>query len=184
MLSGFLVHEFPIIAVVSLFVCCPIIAYDKWRKNKRPVIRYVVLYAFIGCSFSLLYLTILWYYPNITFRPKYRFLNLKPFIWISEIYDMGIRKMTQQLLLNIGMFVPYGLLLPMVIKKLRNISVLILAVFLTTFSIEALQYLMGRSADIDDVIMNCLGGLLGYFCFKIFSLVFAKMYWWKKAIDS
>ena len=184
MLSGFLVLELPIIAVVSLFMCSPIIAYDKWRQNKRPVIRHVVIYAFIGCCLSLLYLTILWYYPNITFHPKYRFLNLKPFIWISEVYEMGVAKMIQQLLLNIAMFVPYGLLLPMVFKKLRSISMQIIAVFLTTFSIEALQYLMGRSADIDDIIMNCLGGLVGYLCFKILSLVFAKMQWWKKAIDS
>ena len=97
---------------------------------------------------------------------------------------MGVAKMIRQLLLNIAMFVPYGLLLPMVFKKLRSISMQIIAVFLTTFSIEALQYLMGRSADIDDIIMNCLGGLVGYLCFKTLSLVFAKMQWWKKAIDS
>lgn len=184
MLLGYFVIAFPIIAVVSLFICYPIIANDKRRQSKRHTIRYVVLYAFIGYSLSLLYLTILWYYPNITFHPKYRFLNLKPFIWLSETYDMGTRKMIQQLTLNIGMFVPYGLLLPMVFKKLRNIFMQIIAVFLTTFSIETLQFLIGRSADIDDVIMNCLGGLSGYLCFKIINLVFAKMQWWKKAIDS
>lgn len=183
MFLGYSVYAFPIIAVVSLLICCPIIANDKFHQNRRPTIRYIVLYAFIGYSLSLLYLTILWYYPDITFRPEYRFLNLKPFIWLSEVYDMGIKKMIRQLALNIGMFIPYGLLLPMVFKKLRNVFSQIFVVFLATFSIEALQYLIGRSADIDDVIMNSLGGLLGYFCFKTVSLVFAKKQWWKKAID-
>ena len=184
MLWGYIVKELPIIAVLSLLICGPIIAYDKRCRNIRPIIRYIVLYAFIGCSLSLLYLTVLWYYPNITFRPEYRFLNLKPFIWVRETYDMGFRKMIQQLFLNVAMFIPYGFLLPMVFKKLRNISGQTLAVFITTFSIEALQFLIGRSADIDDVIMNCLGGSLGYLCFKLVNLTFSRKPWWKNAIDS
>ena len=44
-----------------------------------------------------------------------------------------------------------------------------LIVFLTTFGIEFLQYFMGRSADIDDVITNFLGGLIGYILFLAFN---------------
>ena len=184
MLWGYIVKEFPIIAVLSLLIGCPIIAWDKYRHRIRPATRYIVLYAFIGYSLSLLYLTVLWYYPNITFHPKYRFLNLKPFIWVRETYDMGFKKMIQQLFLNVAMFIPYGFLLPMVFKKLRNVSWQTLTVFVTTFSIEALQYLIGRSADVDDVIMNCLGGALGYLCFKLVHLAFSRKHWWKNAIDS
>ena len=184
MLLGYIVQELPIIAVLSIIICCPLIVSDKCLHKKRPVIRYIVVYAFVGCSLSLLYLTVLWYYPNITFHPKYRFLNLRPFIWISETYEMGFVKMIQQLALNIGMYVPYGLLLPMVFKKVRKGSKHFFAVFFTTFSIEVLQYFIGRSADIDDVIMNCAGGVLGYFCFKILNRICAKWQLWEKAIES
>ena len=97
---------------------------------------------------------------------------------------MGVRGMMEQLILNIAMFVPYGLLLPMAFKKPRKMPMQILVVFLTTFSIETLQYFMGRSADVDDIIMNCLGGLLGYLCFKIGNRAFAKKPWGQKAIGS
>lgn len=184
MFLGFIVMAFPIIAIMSLFFILPILLRDKFHQRKQPIIRYIVLYAFIGCCMSLLYLTVLWYYPDITFHPKYRFLNLRPFIWISETYEMGFRRMAQQLALNIAMYVPYGLLLPIVFKKLRKISIHIVAVLLTTLSIETMQYTIGRSADIDDVIMNFLGGLLGYFLFKIIDHVFQKKSWWCKITNN
>lgn len=31
-----------------------------------------------------------------------------------------------------------------------------------SFSIEFIQYFIGRSADIDDLILNTLGGMLGF----------------------
>lgn len=184
MFLGYIVIAFPIIAVMSLFIFLPVFLNDKFHQRKQPIIRYIVLYTFIGYCMSLLYLTILWYYPNITFHPKYRFLNLQPFIWITETYEMGFRRMIQQLVLNIGMYVPYGLLLPIVFKKLRNIPIHLVVVFLTTLSIETMQYIIGRSADIDDVIMNFLGGLLGYFLFKISDHIFQKMSWWCKITNN
>lgn len=34
-------------------------------------------------------------------------------------------------------------------------------------TIEILQYFIGRSADIDDLIMNTLGGILGWLIFCV-----------------
>ena len=42
-----------------------------------------------------------------------------------------------------------------------------MVVIATTTLIETMQYFIGRSADIDDVIMNTIGGLLGYLLFWI-----------------
>ena len=75
--------------------------------------------------------------------------------------------MIEQLLLNITMFLPYGFLLPCVFTPLRKLRWQILVVIATTTFIETIQYFIGRSADIDDVIMNTIGGVLGYLCFII-----------------
>lgn len=184
MLLGYIVMVFPIIAIISLFIICPILLYDKYNKCKQSAIRYVVLFAFIGYCLSLVYLTILWYYPNITFHPEYRFYNLQPFIWISETYEMGVRRMIQQLVLNIGMYIPYGILLPMIFKKLRKISTHFVVVLLTTLSIEIIQFIIGRSADIDDVIMNFIGGVSGYLLYMMFDHFLQNKQWWKKATNS
>ena len=55
-------------------------------------------------------------------------------------------------------------------------------VFLTTFGIEFLQYFMGRSADIDDVITNFLGGFIGYILFLAFNKLLKNTNFWKNLL--
>jgi len=174
MLLGYILRVLPAIALVSLLIYLPIYFLQKRRLGKRPFVRHLVVYAFIGCCLSLLYLTILWYYPHITFHPGYYFLNLQPFIWIREVYEMGYERMFEQLAVNILMFVPYGLLLPMTFDTMKKLWSTAVCVLFTTAAIETLQYFMGRSADIDDVIMNFIGGLIGYLSFVLLRAIFVK----------
>lgn len=182
MLLGYLVRVLPVIALVSLIIYLPIFLVQKHRFGKRPFVRHLVVYAFIGCCASLLYLTILWYYPYITFRPDFYALNLQPFLWIREVYAMGAAKMFAQLLANIVMFVPYGLLLPVVFDRLKKPVYTALIVLATTLAIETLQYFMGRSADIDDVIMNTIGGIAGYFLYALLRRAFGEKPVWRNAV--
>ena len=41
-------------------------------------------------------------------------------------------------------------------------------------------YFIGRSADIDDIMLNTLGGILGYLVFYVFSKMFKDKKLWKK----
>ncbi|MCE5235661.1 MAG: VanZ family protein [Clostridiaceae bacterium] len=182
MFLGYLVRVLPGIALVSLIIYLPGCLLQKRRFGKRPFVRHLVVYAFLGCCGSLLYLTILWYYPYITFRPYSYALNLRPFIWVREVYAMGAAKMFEQLLTNIVMFVPYGLLLPMVFDKLKKPMYTALVVLATTLAIETIQYFMGRSADIDDVIMNAVGGIAGYFLYALLRRAFGEKPVWQNAV--
>ena len=171
----------PTVAVI-VFIFYSAIYLLFYRRRKLPFIRHVTLYVFIGYCLSLIYLTILWYWPDITFLPGYYSLNLKPFIWLNETYYMGAARMAKQLLLNIAMFIPYGLLLPMTFKKLRRFWKTAAVALATTVLIETLQYFLGRSADIDDVIMNLAGGMLGYLLFYLLNRLLYKRRWWQNAI--
>jgi len=51
-----------------------------------------------------------------------------------------------------------------------------------TFSIEFIQYFMGRVADIDDVLENLLGGMIGYGIFAAFNQLLKSKIWWGKLI--
>ena len=62
---------------------------------------------------------------------------------------------------NAVMLVPMGVLLPLVMKKLKPRYMLCLAL-LIPLAIEVLQPIIGRSFDIDDIIMNFAGVALGY----------------------
>lgn len=169
MLLYYLIRVFPLTALISLIIYTPFYMYTKYRYGKQKWLVHLARYALIGYLLSLAYLTILWYYPYITFHPEYYFLNLRPFVWVYECYDMGFKKMIMQLILNIGMFVPYGLLLPIAVKSMRKWWKTSSVVLASTLLIEILQYFIGRSADIDDVIMNFIGGLIGYLLFVIIS---------------
>lgn len=181
MLLGFIVMALPSIAAISALAYIPYLLYANSRYGKQTFLYHFTKYVLIGYGFSLIHLTILWY-PEITFYPEYYFLNLRPFVWVSECYAMGPEKMTEQLLLNIGMFIPYGLLLPMAVEKTHKLWKVSGIVLLTTLMIETFQYFTGRSADIDDVIMNFTGGVLGYFVFMLLNRLWGKKRWWKNMI--
>ena len=87
--------------------------------------------------------------------------------------------MIEQLLLNIAMFVPYGILLPIVSDKMERFLKTAWVVFATTLTIEVVQYFIGRSADIDDVIMNLLGGIIGYLLYCVMKRIFGEREWWR-----
>lgn len=66
-------------------------------------------------------------------------------------------------LLNIAMFVPLGVLLPLAARPFRRWYGTLAAGAGTSLAIEALQYLLQRgSADVDDLFCNTLGTMLGY----------------------
>ena len=78
---------------------------------------------------------------------------------------------------NILMFVPVGFLLPLVIKK----RALLYGVCFSAF-IEILQYITHRgTCEIDDVISNTIGLIIGYMVIKLIQLlVKASTALWKK----
>lgn len=69
---------------------------------------------------------------------------------------------------NIAAFVPLGYLLPGVSKRFLKLKNLIIAVFSVTLAVEVIQYIAAvGTSDIDDIILNLLGGLIGYVMFIV-----------------
>lgn len=72
---------------------------------------------------------------------------------------------------NIILFFPLGVYIQLFMKKKSIFKALFLC-FITSFILEVLQYLFGLGAsDIDDVILNSFGGLLGIISYRIVLLV-------------
>lgn len=69
---------------------------------------------------------------------------------------------------NIVVFIPFGFLLPYVIAKGRNFFVMLLNVFIFTVGIEVFQLFSAFGAfDVDDILLNCAGAVIGYVGFLI-----------------
>lgn len=71
--------------------------------------------------------------------------------------------------LNIVLFVPLGLLAPMIWEKMDKLPNVIGVSLLFTLLIEVSQLVNFRSTDIDDVILNVLGGVVGFAFYKLWN---------------
>lgn len=80
-----------------------------------------------------------------------------------------------QNILNIIMFMPFGFLVPLIWKQSRKLSGTVLLGFEFSLLIEFLQLFNRRATDIDDLLMNTLGALLGFLLWKIYQLLVKKM---------
>ncbi|MCM1161431.1 MAG: VanZ family protein [Roseburia sp.] len=72
------------------------------------------------------------------------------------------------LLLNVGLFIPFGFLLSLLVPKCRKIHMILIISLLFTIVIEFLQAFSGRMTELDDVIMNTIGGIVGYIIWKCY----------------
>ena len=92
-----------------------------------------------------------------------RSITVYPTIMLINIYkNIGLEYFSYMFFGNIGWFMPFGFILPLLIKKI-DVKKILLLTFLFSLFIEASQYmLMVGYTEIDDLILNTLGGLLGY----------------------
>lgn len=71
--------------------------------------------------------------------------------------------------LNIILFVPLGFLLPMIWKEYRSLRTAALAGLILSVLIEVLQIFTFRLTDVDDLITNTAGAVLGFYMARLFS---------------
>src|SRR5699024_12705389 len=82
----------------------------------------------------------------------------------------NLRTVLISTVMNINLFIPFGFFLYVLISKF---TITILLTILFSLLIELLQYLMpiGRISNIDDVLLNAAGGIIG----SAFGLLFVKL---------
>ena len=100
--------------------------------------------------------------------------NFTPFKEIMR-YEFSSPLFIRNVIGNIIIFIPFGYLVSDIIymnTKHKNIIIVLLFVALTSLGIETTQMYIGRSFDIDDIILNFVGGLFGYIVFLIIKSIF------------
>ena len=88
--------------------------------------------------------------------------------FVTYRQQLGIESFIVNIFGNILAFAPFGFLLPIITPENRKWIKLALITFLFSLTIELLQLVFKVGIfDVDDLLMNTLGGLLGYFIFTI-----------------
>lgn len=131
-------------------------------KNKKPF----VLYQEIFLLFFLIYILSL--FQVVTFEDQSLYSsgnNLVPFREIMR-YKVGSRLFIKNVIGNVVLFIPYGIFASLYAKLEKPFHAFCL-VFFASVTVETTQLLIGRVFDIDDIILNVVGGLIGFFIYKL-----------------
>lgn len=103
--------------------------------------------------------------------------NFIPFHEITR-YQITSVLFIRNIIGNIVLFIPFGFIISDMIKdKINKFNIMITSFIclFTSFSIEAIQMFIGRSFDIDDIILNFAGSIIGYILFKLINCVYHKL---------
>lgn len=148
-----------ILFAIPLLTAVVLIAWLICKKKQIAIPwRRVILWALLsGYLLALGYVTLL--------RGMFmgRFVNLHLFRAWREAWNNFSVKNWLNVLLNVAMFVPLGVLLPLISTKLRKWYISIGTALGLSLVIELLQLWRGTGiCDIDDLFANTLGAVIGY----------------------
>ena len=154
--------------VISLVLIASIrITYLCKNKEEFVLHREILLLTFI--------LYILCLFQIVTYQ-DITTLGGNNFIPFKEIfrYQFGHRLFLKNIIGNVLLFIPYGFFATLYvdIKKGRNAFFLVL---LASFAIEFTQLGIGRVFDVDDIILNVLGGMIGFYIYRILDKIRDKL---------
>lgn len=106
--------------------------------------------------------------------------EIKRFIRYREV--VGFESFAVNILGNILAFAPFGFFLPLLNKKYRRFFYATFLSILFTLVIELMQmFLRVGIFDVDDILLNTIGGMLGYISFTIGYFFYRKFYKRKKS---
>jgi glycopeptide antibiotics resistance protein len=161
-------HPLVIVIVWLLFSSLVLLCVCWVRNDKIQIQKHIIhIFAFL---YSLGLLVLLFFRPN---DQNYDNFNLIPFHTINfylsgnvdfliAFYNLGA---------NIGLFIPYGLY-DRYMKKNHSIKQLLIITLFSIALIECLQFLTKRGClDIDDLILNVSGVILGYYIQPFFQKI-------------
>lgn len=121
------------------------------------------------------YLTIPEIISHFTFSydgPYWNIHNFVPFktiiyyLFLANEINTNIR--VENLAGNIIGFIPFGVILPLLSRKFMSLKKVMLATFCLSFMFECMQLIFRfGSFDVDDLMLNTLGGIVGYLFVKV-----------------
>ena len=149
--------------ILARILCCRKSGFFSWKRELQLMLVYIciiVVVRFTFCPFGKVDGKIqpLLFDPSqiLPFR-----LNFLPLVYLFDYPDP--REILLNVIGNTAMFIPLGIIWPSVFPKLRPFGRSMAAGIGCSLLIEILQLpFFDRVSDIDDLILNSLGFLVGY----------------------
>ena len=149
----------------------------KKRSAQHPLLRFLFI-IYCGVMLWLLFGRSVGWDSSISYEQMLmRNINTTPFYTIKNYLRVIVDRTNDSvyihclinLLGNILLFIPIGILIPKLWKKLRNFFKFFFICLLMILAVELIQlFALLGSCDIDDVILNMTGLTAGYIIWSIF----------------
>ncbi|MCI5879580.1 MAG: VanZ family protein [Bacillales bacterium] len=162
MMIDVLRDTWPILVICSIIFVSMRIVYLVKSDKKIYIHKELLTYLFgiyIMCLFTVVTYQDVESYGN----------NFTPFKEMFR-YTLGSNLFIKNVIGNMVMFMPYGFFTGYFLK-INKVSVVLLLSMLVSTSIEVIQGYIGRVFDIDDIILNVIGSIIGFLIYKLFNKI-------------
>ena len=134
-------------------------------KNRKHFTLYQELLALSFIIYILCLFQIVTFQDTVSWSSN----NFIPFREIFR-YHIGSRLFLKNVLGNVLLFMPFGFFSSYYLKFKKPWVILGLTL-VTSFSIEVIQMSIGRVFDVDDILLNIVGGYFGYLIYSVISRI-------------
>lgn len=181
--------SFIIVALISMALWIIYRLYNVVKNKRINIAREIILFIFFVYFLFLLLLTI-FKGGRIEFSNQFNsymyrehgllgIINVVPIKETINTFmhsETGMRNSLRNLIGNILVFMPLGFFIPLLFDKFNNLKKVLKVGCLSSLAIELSQLFVGSNVcDIDDVIYNTLGAVVGFICYKTFETIIKKV---------
>ena len=159
-----LINIWPSIVIVTITLVTVRFAYLKSHHESTKF--YKEFWSLVG----IIYMLLLYQLVTRVDINNGSGINIIPFKEILR-YDVHSKMFFYNVIGNIVLFMPFGYIISAYIKPKKIWTNLLIAIIVSA-TIEFVQLNIGRSFDIDDIILNTIGCILGYLVYIAFQAVY------------
>ena len=166
-LHGVISFTWPMIIISLIIMVSFRICYLV--KSQEKIVLYKELSMLIFGIYILCLFQVVTFQDDVSWATN----NFIPFKEIMR-YNITSRLFFKNVVGNMLMILPFGFFTGYYLKA-EKLTLPLLLTLIASISIEIVQLLIGRVFDVDDIILNVLGGMLGYLCYSLLRKIGEKL---------
>ena len=130
-------------------------------KEKQKIVIYKELLMLCFAIYILCLFQVVTFQDDVTWSSN----NFIPFREILR-YNITSRLFWKNVVGNMMMFLPFGFFISYYLKA-EKLTLPVILTFIASIAVEVVQMCIGRVFDVDDILLNLLGGTIGFYIFNI-----------------
>lgn len=138
-------------------------------RNQERLVLYEELLKLSFCLYILCLFQVVTFEYDVSWATN----NFIPFKEILR-YNITSRLFFKNVLGNMILFLPFGFFTSYYLK-VDKIKLPLVLTLVASISIEVVQMCIGRVFDVDDIILNVIGGILGFYLYNLLRVIVERL---------